>query len=315
MTPERSTAGMILLDKPVGMTSHDAVDWLRRRLGVRRVGHAGTLDPLASGLLPLLVGPATRLVAMLHGWPKTYVGLIELGRETATGDLEGAAAAAPLAPLPPLAVLRALEEQLTGRRLQRPPVYSAKKIGGVPAHRLARRGRAPELPPRPVTVFRLRLTPRPPGRLAFAARVSSGTYLRSLARDIGRMVGVGGCLASLRRTGIGPLRVRAALAPRPELDGPAIRAALTPPELIPLPIPSVAVSAAGAALFVRGRTIDGSPVVVGLVRVLDGARLLGLGEVAGDGGLRPRVVLAAGMPPPGPDLEPEWRLAAPGGRG
>jgi len=313
-------AGLLLVDKPSGVTSHDVVAWLRRRLGAQRVGHAGTLDPLASGLLPLLVGPATRLVAQLHAWPKCYVGLIALGRETETGDLEGLDLAdLPRAPLPPPVVLRNIQQQMTGTILQRPPVFSAKKIGGMPAHRLARRGRAPELPPAPVTFHRLRLVARPPGLIAFAARVSTGAYLRALARDVGRLLGVGGCLARLRRTGVGPLRVAVAIPPAPDLPAEEILRRLAPPEDIPLPLDTVWLDPGGAVFFRQGRIVPpagnpgpGGPS--GLVRVLGDGGLEGLGELAADGGLRPRVVLAP-APPAGTAARAGWSVAPPRTRG
>ncbi len=242
--------GLLLVDKPVGWTSHDVVAWARRGLATRRVGHGGTLDPLASGLLPLLVGPATRLVDTLHGWPKTYVGEVQLGLETPTGDFEGvdASAIAP-PPLPPAAVLAAARRRLEGPQLQVPPAFSAKKIRGTPAHEIARHGGSVTLAAVPVTVHALRLAGRPGGRLAFAARVSSGTYIRTLARDLGRLCGTGGCLASLRRTAIGPLRVRGALRPRGPVERGSLRAALQPPEAVPLPLPTVRLDEAGADLF------------------------------------------------------------------
>jgi tRNA pseudouridine55 synthase len=320
MTDAGAAVGLLLVDKPLGATSHDVVAWLRRKLGVQRVGHAGTLDPLASGLLPLLVGPATRLVPHLHGWPKTYVGLIALGRETATGDLEGVDLAdLPPAPLPPRAVLHNIQRQLTGTILQRPPVFSAKKIGGMPAHRLARRGRAPELPPAAVTIHRLRLVARPPGLIAFAARTSTGAYLRALARDIGRLLGVGGCLARLRRTGVGPLRVAAAIRPTPDLPPDLILRRLAPPADIPLPLETVWLDAGGAAFFRQGRIVppageSASGWPRGFVRALGDAGLEGVGELVADGGLRPRVVLAP-SPPAGTAARASWSVAPPLPRG
>ncbi|RMG44984.1 MAG: tRNA pseudouridine(55) synthase TruB [Acidobacteria bacterium] len=282
--------GMILVDKPAGMTSHDVVQWVRRLLGTRRVGHAGTLDPLATGLLPCLVGPATRLVRFLHGWDKCYVGVIALGEETESGDAEGAEGVR-RARVPPAPVLRAAVSRLTGTILQTPPAFSAKKIGGQPAHRLARRGYRPALPPVRVTVHRLRLHPRPDGRLLFAARVSSGTYLRALARDLGRLLGTGAHLERLRRTGIGPLRVREAVRPGAE---EAARGRLLPPEAIPLPFPTLPLGAAELGRFRSGQPVPARaiPGRAGWVRVLDPeGRLVGVGEWDGGGAIRPRVVI------------------------
>lgn len=291
--------GLLLVDKPTGMTSHDVVAWARRGLATRRVGHAGTLDPLASVLLPLLVGRATRLVSYLHGWPKTYVGVVQLGLEAETGDLEGADLSSFVPPpLPPAAVLEAARRRLTGPHLQTPPAYSAKKIRGTPAHAIARRGALPVLASVPVTVHALRLRPVDGGRVQFAARVSSGTYLRSLARDIGRLCGTGGCIAALRRTAVGPLRVRgvtrAAIA-RPERG--ALRPLLLPPESAPLPLPTITLDAPGCERFRGGRPVEVPDLAAaGALRVLGPDGLLeGIGTADPEAGVvRPRVVLRAG---------------------
>lgn len=294
---------MVLVDKPPGWTSHDVVGWLRARLRTRRVGHAGTLDPLATGLLPCLVGPATRLTRWLHGWPKTYVGQIVLGLETPTGDAEGVdlSAVEPV-PLPPAAVLARARTALTGEIEQAPPAFSAKKLRGVPAHRIARRGGGPDLAPVRVTVHRLRFQRAGEGRLLFAARVSSGTYLRSLARDLGRLVGTGAFLASLRRTGIGPLRVRGAIRPLPRAERRAGQVEPPPellaPECIPLPMPAARIGGREADRFRHGQALAPPPEVAGappgsMVRVLSSGVLVGIGELEADGRLRPRVVLPA----------------------
>ncbi len=293
-------AGLLLVDKPPGWTSHDVVAWARPRLGTRRIGHAGTLDPLATGLLPLLVGPATRLLDYLHGWPKTYVGEIVLGHESETGDLEGLPADfTAAAPLPPRAVLAAARARLTGVQWQVPPAYSAKKQAGTPAHVLARRGRVPVLPAARVVVHGLRLAPAGPGRLRFAARVSSGTYIRALARDLGRLLGTGACLALLRRTGIGPLRVREALTADRGLAAGDVLPRLLRCEEIPLPLPTAVLDAAGVALFANGRAVPWpgrETPAAAAVRVLGPAgTLLGIALPAPDA-LQPRVVLAPAAP-------------------
>ncbi len=296
-----SLCGFVLVDKPPGWTSHDVVGWLRARLGTRRVGHAGTLDPLASGLLPCLVGPATRLIRWLHAWPKSYVGEIVLGRETPTDDAEGLAPGdfTP-PPLPPRLVLDTARQALTGTIEQVPPAFSAKKLRGIPAHRLARRGTgdAPVLAPVRVTIHRLRLQPVADGRLLFAARVSSGTYLRALARDLGRLLGTGAHLSRLRRTAIGPLRVRGAVRPLPreQRRAGAVEAPvpLLPAERIPLPLEDVVLDGEGVARFRQGRRVEpvAAPGGPGAVRALDrGGALLGIGELTAGRQVRPRVVL------------------------
>ncbi len=296
---DSGASGLVLVDKPAGWTSHDVVGWLRPRLGTRRVGHAGTLDPLASGLLPCLAGPATRLVDALHGWPKTYVGHILLGLETESGDSEGAPEGyEPDVPSPPRAVLETVLERLRGPLEQVPPALSAKKIRGTPAHRIARGGGTPILPPVSVTVHAFRVVPAGRGRLAFAARVSAGTYIRSLARDLGRGLGTGAILESLRRTGVGPLRVRGALVPVSGTPEPLEAHRLRPLEEIPLPLPTYQLQdEEQLRAFLHGNAVPFEPESEGGEgRVLDPAgRLLGLGVLGEGGELRPRRVLA---PPP-----------------
>ncbi|MCU0230722.1 MAG: tRNA pseudouridine(55) synthase TruB [Acidobacteria bacterium] len=312
MTHSSPPCGLLLLDKPSGCTSHDIVRWVRGELGLRRVGHAGTLDPLATGLLPCLVGTATRLLQHLHGWSKSYVGVVVLGIESPTGDLEGLEG--PLlrpAPTPPGAVLRAAEERLRGSYLQEPPAFSAKKIGGMRAHELARRGFQARLAPAPVTVHRLRLAPASEGRIRFAAEVSSGTYLRSLARDLGRLLGTGAYLEVLRRTGIGPLRVRAALRPPSDGGSPGLAERVIPLERVPLRLPTVGLDEAGLHRFCQGRPVPGpAGEATGAVRVLDASgRLAGIGAVDADGMLAPRTVLGRAASSPGGAEPGVWKLA------
>jgi tRNA pseudouridine55 synthase len=294
-------SGFVLIDKPRGWTSHDVVAWTRARLGTKRVGHAGTLDPLATGLLPCLVGPGTRLARFLHDWPKTYVGVIALGLETPTDDAESLGdRSRPTVPLPPPEVLEAARRRLSGPQMQVPPAFSAKKIRGERAHRLARRGRSAAPPPVRVIVHKLRLQALPAARLAFAARVSAGTYLRSLARDLGRIVGTGAYLERLRRTGIGPLRVGGATRPRPRGQAQP-EAQLLALEALPLPFASIALEGDALRLFRHGVALElplGSEI--GLRRILDGfGRLAGVAEATAEGGearLRPRIVLPEGAP-------------------
>ncbi len=288
------------MDKPSGWTSHDVVGWLRARLRVRRIGHAGTLDPLATGLLPCLVGSSTRLVRFLHGWPKCYVGVIALGLETPTDDAEGVDPSQRLrVATPPRVVLEEARRRFTGVIEQTPPAFSAKKLRGTPAHRVARHGGEPVLLPQRVTVHAWRLVPLDAGRLAFAARVSAGTYIRSLARDLGRFLGTGAYLESLRRTAIGPLQVRGAIDPSQysSTDGiPPGLPALTPDADLPLPLPTVSLDAQAARAFCAGRAVRCATGLAGEIRVLDDrGPLLGIGTATPDGLLRPSTVL------PGPD--------------
>lgn len=299
--------GLLLLDKPGGSgrsggpTSHDIVNRVRRSLGCRRVGHAGTLDPMASGLLPLVVGSATRLVRFLPSSPKHYEGTLLLGVRTASDDVTGEILERHRGPLPDLSRVVAAAERLTGHFEQRPPAVSARKVGGERLYRLARRGVRVEAPARPVEVERFDLEPAgEPGLYRFLAVVSGGTYIRSLARDLGTALGCGGSLASLRRTRIGPLDVADAVT-MPAQDvppGELLRSALRPPEAMPLELPTCTLGSPDEA----GRFRSGSQIPTGLedagpFRVVDaGGRLLGVGE-GRDGLLQPRIVL----PGEGPD--------------
>jgi len=193
--------GVLLIDKPVGMTSHDVVAAVRRSLGGVKTGHAGTLDPFASGLLLVLVGKATRIQAQLMGLPKRYETVARLGAVSSTGDPEGEIEqTGRLPPDPP--------QLPTGELRQRPPIYSAVKIGGERAYKRARRGERFEMPERVVTVYRFEQRWREDDRAAFLIECSSGTYVRSLIADLGDAYCV-----DLRRTAIGPFEVEDAVAP------------------------------------------------------------------------------------------------------
>src|SRR3954469_12583494 len=193
--------GVILADKPAGVTSHDVVASVRRSLGKRRVGHAGTLDPFATGLLLVLVGRGTRVQRFLMALPKSYEAVARFGAVSTTGDPEGE--------ITETGVLPGELELPTGVLRQRPPAYSAVKVGGERAYRLARRGEEVELPEREVTVTRFELLEREGERATFAIDCSSGTYVRSLIADLGDAY-----CEELRRTAIGPFRVEDADAER-----------------------------------------------------------------------------------------------------
>lgn len=193
--------GFLVLDKPAGLTSHGCVARVRRAYGLRRVGHGGTLDPAVTGVLPLALGPATRLLPYLVG-DKHYEGTIQLGLRTDTDDLGGAVLERqPVPALLPDALERALEP-FRGSILQVPPQVSAVHVQGERAYARARRGETLQLQPRAVTIIRLELRHWDPatGRLQLAVGCSAGTYIRSLARDLGAALGCGGALAELRRT-------------------------------------------------------------------------------------------------------------------
>lgn len=205
--------GVLLLDKPPGPTSHDAVARARSAIGTRRVGHTGTLDPFASGLLVLCVGPATRLSEYFHLPPKTYRALVRLGEETETHDPEGRPTRTSDAwrGVTPERLEGALAA-FRGPLRQLPPRYSAKSVDGRRAHRAARAGEDVELEARPVVVHELDLEEVDLPDVRVTCRVSTGTYVRALARDLGRELGCWAHLAELRRTAVGPYPVERALA-------------------------------------------------------------------------------------------------------
>jgi len=196
--------GLLLIDKPKGITSHDAVAAVRRALRTKKVGHSGTLDPMATGLLLMGVGRATRFLRFLGDFPKEYEGTAILGIETDTLDAEGQVVRTSDAGDVTPTALREAMATLTGDIEQVPPAYSAVKIRGEPLHRAARRGEAVVAPPRPVHVERFELNEHSLSSFGFDVTCSSGTYVRSLVADTGRALGCGAHLTSLRRTRIGP---------------------------------------------------------------------------------------------------------------
>jgi len=202
-----SKHGLVIVDKPGGMTSHDVVARIRRLAGTRRVGHAGTLDPMATGVLVVGVEKATRLLGYLTLTEKRYDATIRLGQSTATDDAEGEITGTAPAAGVSAETLATAVNALTGEISQIPPAVSAIKVDGRRAYRLTRAGQAPELKPRPVTVHEFTVTAiRRSGDLLdvdATVRCSSGTYIRALARDLGAALGTGGHLVRLRRTRVG----------------------------------------------------------------------------------------------------------------
>jgi tRNA pseudouridine55 synthase len=203
--------GLLILDKPAGMTSHDVVARTRRIVGERSIGHLGTLDPMATGVLPLLLGRYTRLAQFFGRMEKSYTGTIRFGQATTTYDAEGE----PAGPYTPASldreVLKGHAEHFDGELLQTPPAYSAKKIGGRAAYSRVRAGEAVELAPVRIIVHEFTITSVELDTAAFRATVSAGGYIRSLAHDLGQRLGCGAHLASLRRVAAGPFCADAAL--------------------------------------------------------------------------------------------------------
>ncbi len=195
--------GLLILDKPAGMTSHDVVARVRRITGESSTGHLGTLDPMATGVLPLLLGKYTRLAQFFGAAEKCYTGTIRFGFSTDTYDAEGSPASDPVPVDLKLDTLRAAAAHFSGEMEQTPPVFSAKKVGGVPSHKLARAGKAVPLKPARITIQEFSIESCSGDLAEFFIRVSAGGYVRAVAHDLGVLLGCGAHLASLRRTAAG----------------------------------------------------------------------------------------------------------------
>lgn len=254
-------SGLLPVVKESGPTSHDVVDKARRALGERRIGHTGTLDPMAEGLLLLCIGHATRLQQFLLGWAKTYHGIARLGFATTTYDREGEATD-PQGDVPTLdrETLGGLEHRFSGAFDQVPPLYSAKKVDGKKAYELARSGQKVEIEPKPVTVHDLALRSDAENEIDLTVNASTGFYVRSLAHDMGEILGCGGHLHHLRRLAIGPYTIENAL-PQQALDDASDPSDITGSDAwVPigkalLPFPELTVNAAAVDRFVHGQEV------------------------------------------------------------
>lgn len=283
-TSGRGPEGLVLIDKPGGITSHDAVAKVRRALGTKKVGHAGTLDPMATGLLVMGVGRATRLLRFLGDLPKTYEATMRLGVETTTLDADGEVVRSA-----PVAVeddrLAKVVGALVGESMQRPPAYSAVKVGGRKLYEAARKGEVLEAAPRPITVDRFEVLARRHDDVDVVITCGGGTYVRVLAADVGVALGCGAHLTALRRTAIGPFEVANATDP----DDPGTP---LPIERAVVHLPSVRLDAEEAAAAGHGRVLaptgmDGPHAVF-----TPGGRLIGVFQDDGPRS-KPLVVLAA----------------------
>ena len=212
MDPKRSVDGVLLVDKKTGLTSHDVVEKFRRRTKVKKAGHTGTLDPLATGLLVLCVGKATRLQAYLMGMEKTYEGTIQFGWATDSYDAAGVPAGEAVERDVTAVDFEPHVARFRGEIEQMPPAFSAKKIDGVRAYELARKGEEVKLKTKRVTVYEFTILAVEGSRMSFRVRSSAGTYMRSLAHDLGESIGVPAHLKDLRRTAIGTFKIAKAIS-------------------------------------------------------------------------------------------------------
>jgi tRNA pseudouridine55 synthase len=307
---KRDVHGWVVLDKPVGMTSTHAVSIVKRLFKARRAGHAGTLDPLASGLLPIALGEATKTVPFVMEGRKRYRFTVRWGEERDTDDAEGRVVATSEA-RPSAATIGALLPGFTGTIAQVPPRFSAVKIDGERAYDLAREGEVVELEPRPVEIHRLELIDPPggadPDRSVFEAECGKGTYVRAIARDMGRALGCYGHVVELRRTRVGPFGESDAVSvdPLQEAAGGAETPATVGAAGLPLlpveaglaSLPALEVSRSDAARLARGQAVllrgRDAPVMSGCIAVLSQGSLLALADVD-KGELHPRRIFNFG---------------------
>lgn len=277
----------MLIDKPAGWTSHDVVAVVRRQLQTRSVGHAGTLDPFATGLLVVLIGRATRLARFVEAERKVYQAVVHFGVATDTDDGTGVViATADPAVWPTSAELERAAAALVGSQLQRPPAFSAKHVGGRRAYALARAGQVVTLPPVEVMVHRIELGEWAPPRLTLTATVGRGTYLRALARDLGEQLGLPAHCAELRRTAIGSFAVAEAVSP----EGVSELALREPTAMIGT-MPRVTVDAADRRDLGFGRSVAQREPMLGQAALLaEDGTLVAVALAAGDR-WQPEVVL------------------------
>ena len=290
--------GLLIIDKPAGPTSHDIVARVRRTLRTKRVGHTGTLDPLATGVLPLVVGSATRLASLLSGAEKEYVATIRLGRATGTYDAAGLEGPPPDPPagIDASAVDAALNH-FRGRFRQMPPAFSAKKIGGVPAYKLARRKLPVQPAPVDVTIHCLTLERCAGGLATVRLTTSAGFYVRSLAHDLGQRLGCGAYLESLRRVRVGDYGEESAV-PLDEFERDAVEAdgRVIPMDRLLPELPAVILNEQEIRRATHGNEIRaedraGAPCSV-KYRLLDSSgRLIAIAETLPGGVLHPVTVL------------------------
>jgi tRNA pseudouridine55 synthase len=299
--PRQPVHGILLLDKPLGLSSHAALARAKRALNAAKAGHTGTLDPLASGLLPLCLGEATKFASDLLDADKSYRATLRLGQTTTTGDAEGAVLESRPVQVDP-DLLELVLARFRGSIEQIPPMYSALKRDGKPLYEYARAGVTLERSARSVTIHELRTCALAGEALTIDVRCSKGTYVRTLAEDIGRELGCGAHLAALRRTAVGSLHLDAAisLASFEALDEASRQHCLLPVDTLVRALPTLFLNAEDTLRFKQGQPVASvSDSYVGRVRVYAEPggveQFLGVGEIAAPGVLAPRRLLASGL--------------------
>lgn len=291
--------GVLNINKPSGMTSHDVVERVRRILHERRIGHTGTLDPLATGVLVLCAGKATRIARFLEAGEKEYKAIMRLGVSTDTLDAEGQVVATKSYTPPGRQQIIDVMKQFTGSIMQRPPAYSAVKVAGVPSYRLAREGKAELLKPRQVTIFSIELTAFEDPLVSLSVRCSKGAYIRTLCAEIGDALGMGAHLSGLERTRSGRFSIERSVTLeqlQTMMAACTVEQALTTIDDALAAFPSVPISEAEAARVMHGNAITCPPSIANIsserVRLHSPAgRLLGLARIV-SGVLKPDLVFS-----------------------
>jgi tRNA pseudouridine55 synthase len=285
----RDIDGWIVLDKPIGLSSASATNRARAILEARKAGHGGTLDPMATGILPVALGEATKTVAWCQDGAKSYRFTVRWGENRASEDVEGEVTAISDARPSPNAIEAALDS-FRGRIQQVPPRYSALKVDGQRAYALARAGKEPRLLSRTVTIDRLELVDTPdPDHASFEVDCGKGTYVRALARDLAAVLGVCGHVSALRRTRVGPFRLDRAISLESLCDlghSPALSGHLLPVEAALDDIPALPLTETAATRLTCGQAIQVPGQESGTVRATASGRLVAIAEVA-DGAVRP----------------------------
>lgn len=296
---------VLVVDKPIGPTSHDVVAAVRRAMGIDRIGHTGTLDPLASGVLALVLGKATRLASLLTASEKEYVARVRFGATSATYDAEPGAVQPGAGPAPAtIEPIAAALPAFVGTYLQQPPPFSAKKVGGVPAYKLARKNKPVEIKPAQVTVHELEALDYAGGVASLRLVCSSGFYVRSLAHDLGERLGCGAYLDGLVRTRAGEFRLEDAVPLADIVNDPeAARGRMIASDRLLTGLPGVTLNDDGLQRVGHGNVLrerldftwregNAEAAAAGRIRLLGGdGHLVGLAEARPGGVLQPVVVL------------------------
>ena len=296
----RDVSGIVLLDKPVGMTSNAALQQVKRLFNANKAGHTGSLDPLASGLLPICLGEATKVSGFLLDADKAYLGTCKLGVRTTTADAEGEVIEQ--GPVGDLSIAQVEEvlKQFKGPIEQIPPMHSAIKQNGQPLYKLAHQGKTVERKPRAVEIYTLDVLRLEGDELDISMHCSKGTYVRTLAEDVGQALGCGAHLSALRRTLVGPFDIEQAvtlvqLQERAAQDFAALDEVMLPIDYALRDWPEVSLSEDSAYYLCRGQAIQVPQAPTsGWVRLSSGERFLGVGEILEDGRVAPRRLVNTG---------------------